>query len=141
MSENQTNNADVQKKLEEITRLGDVGMPSTMEGAIVRLTDKIAYAGRDLEDGLLASLIKESDIPKDIAKYLGKNNGEIVGTLTKDLIDFSTEHKDRIGFSDNIFNLLNELLTLIITKFICLPLLKKINLGQQMPSPICLNTY
>ena len=98
------------KKLEEITQLKDVGMPTTMEGAIVRLTDKIAYAGRDLEDGLLASLIKESDIPKDIVACLGKNNGEIVGTLTKDLIDYSILHKDVIGFSEEIFNMLNKLL-------------------------------
>ncbi len=98
------------KKLEEITQLKDVGMPTTMEGVVVRFADKIAYAGRDLEDGLLASLIKENDIHKDIVKYLGKNNGEIVGTLTKDLIDYSKLHKDGIGFSQDIFSLLNMLL-------------------------------
>ncbi len=98
------------KPLEEIFHLKDVGMPTTMEGAIVRLTDQIAYAGRDLEDGLIASLIKENDIPKNVVKCLGKNNGEIVGTLTKDLIDYSALHKDRIGFSDEIFEVLNELL-------------------------------
>lgn len=98
------------KKLEEITQLKDVGMPSTMEGVVVRFTDKIAYAGRDLEDGLLASLIKESDIPQDIVKCLGKNNGEIVGTLTKDLIEYSKSHKNRIGFSEEIFSMLNKLL-------------------------------
>lgn len=100
-----------EKKLEEITELKDVGMPTTMEGAVVRLTDKIAYAGRDLEDGLVASLIAESDIPKDIVKCLGKNNGAIVGTLTKDLIEYSLSHTDRIGFSEEIFCMLNKLLS------------------------------
>jgi len=96
--------------LEEITLLKDVGMPSTLEGAIVRLTDKIAYAGRDLEDGLTANLIVENDIPQDIVKYLGNNNGEIVGTLISDLIDYSVKHQDRIGFSEDKFELLNILL-------------------------------
>jgi dGTPase len=96
--------------LEKIILLSDVEMPTTLEGAIVRFADKIAYAGRDVEDGLIADLIKESDIPKEIVRDLGTNNGEIVGTLTRDLIDFSLKNPDRIGFSEEKFDLLNKLL-------------------------------
>ncbi len=56
-------------------------MPSTLEGCIVRLVDKVAYAGRDLEDAISSSMIQEKDIPSDVIDILGKRNADIVGTL------------------------------------------------------------
>ncbi|MFV1951003.1 MAG: deoxyguanosinetriphosphate triphosphohydrolase family protein [Nitrospinota bacterium] len=98
------------KKLENITDKKDALMPCTLEGCIVRMVDKIAYAGRDIEDALVAGLLKEETIPKDIVSVLGKNNGEIVGVLVEDLIDFCKLHPDRIGLSEEKHEALKKLI-------------------------------
>lgn len=89
------------KVLEMISNRAEALTPCTLEGCIVRVVDKIAYAGRDAEDGLAARLIRENDIPQDVVSVLGNNNGEIVGTLLEDLIDYCTAHEDRVGLSED----------------------------------------
>jgi len=63
--------------------------PYTLEACVVRLVDKIAYVGRDIEDAVRAGLIKSWDIPKDLMKTLGKTNSEIIHNLVVDLIENS----------------------------------------------------
>ena len=77
--------------------------PSTLEGCLVRLVDRIAYLGRDLEDGLKAGLVKEADVPADIVKNLGIENGKIIGTFVYDTIANSME-VDEIGMSEVVFS-------------------------------------
>ena len=89
--------------LEHIT--GRTQMPSTYEGCIVRLADKIAYLGRDIEDAIKANLITRGDIPQQVREEMGTSNGEIINTLTLDLIHHSKD-QDYIGFSDDKFELL-----------------------------------
>lgn len=83
-------------------------MPSTYEGCIVRLSDKIAYLGRDIEDAVKADLITTNDIPKDVREEIGTSNGEIINTLTLDLINHSKD-QDCIGFSADKFGLISQL--------------------------------
>ena len=46
------------------------GMPSTLEGRIVRFSDKIAYIHHDMDDAIRAGILKESDVPKEISWLL-----------------------------------------------------------------------
>lgn len=64
-------------------------MPSTLEACIVRLVDKIAYVGRDIEDAVRVKLMDMDDIPLDIRNVLGHTNGEIINTLVCDIIENS----------------------------------------------------
>ena len=98
------------KDLESISTRADALTPCTFEGCIVRVIDKIAYAGRDIEDALVAELIEESKIPHDVTDILGKNNGEIIGTLLKDLIDYCTSNPDRVGLSKEKHSALSKLI-------------------------------
>ena len=82
--------------------------PATLEGCLVRLVDRIAYLGRDLEDALKAKLIKRDDIPVDITKRLGMENGHIIGVFVNDTIANSAG-KDCIEMSSEIFELMNKL--------------------------------
>ncbi|HNV71740.1 MAG TPA: HD domain-containing protein, partial [Candidatus Ozemobacteraceae bacterium] len=84
--------------------------PSTFEGCIMRFADKIAYLGRDIEDGIDAGLIKESDIPDRIRQRMGSRNGEIIHTLVIDVIETSRK-ADAIRLSDETFSLMRELKT------------------------------
>jgi len=98
------------KELESISNRSEASMPCTFEGCIVRMVDKIAYAGRDIEDALVAGLIKEDALPLDVMDVLGKNNGEIIGTLLKDLIDYCTSKSDRVGLSKEKHSALTKLI-------------------------------
>ncbi len=67
-------------------------MPKTLEGEIVRIADKIAYINHDLEDAIRAGLLKESDIPQDIVKTLGKTRSERISTLVMSVINTTIEN-------------------------------------------------
>jgi dGTPase len=84
------------------------GMPATLEGCLVRLVDRIAYLGRDLEDAIKARLIKKEDIPQEVAKELGTDNGQIIGVFANDTIANSAG-KDQIEMSEGIFELMKAL--------------------------------
>ena len=82
--------------------------PMTLEGCVVRISDIIAYIGRDIEDAITVGTIKREDIPLDITKVLGNNNSNIVDNLIKDIITNSIG-KGYIAFSKEIYNALNQL--------------------------------
>ncbi len=76
--------------------------PSTWEGCVVRMSDKIAYLGRDLEDAWQLKFVKKQDVPEVVFEVLGRSNGEIIDTLVNDLINQSLK-KGVIGFSDKVY--------------------------------------
>ena len=82
--------------------------PMTMEGCVVRLSDTIAFIGRDIEDAARLELIKRSDIPEVCAENLGTTNGTIVYNLVTDIIENSLR-KPYISFSREISSALKLL--------------------------------
>jgi dGTPase len=92
--------------LETITERGKI--PSSWEGCAVKISDMIAYLGRDLEDAARANFIKQEDIPDEISRVLGKKNGEIINTLVLDVIDFGRKN-GKIGFSEEKQRLVEKL--------------------------------
>lgn len=80
----------------------------TLEGCVVRLSDIIAYIGRDIEDAITIGVIERNEIPKQITQVLGDNNSSIVNTLILDVIKNSID-KDYLQFSKNIFKALIDL--------------------------------
>ncbi|MDO5556236.1 MAG: HD domain-containing protein [Clostridia bacterium] len=85
-------------------------VPITLESSVVRLSDIIAYIGRDIEDSIKIGIIKREEIPKDITKVLGDNNSKIVNKLIKDIIINSFD-KPYLTFSEEVFNALMKLKT------------------------------
>jgi len=83
-------------------------LPCTLEGALVRVVDRIAYLGRDLEDGMKAGLVHRSDIPTEVTSVLGFNNGQIIGTFVADVIEQSYQ-QDTIALSDTVFSAMQVL--------------------------------
>jgi dGTPase len=94
------------KNLETIS--GRQSSPCTYEGCVVRLADKIAYLGRDIEDAITIGLITQKDVPQNLKRNLGSTNGEIIDTLVLDVVKQSSG-KDRIALSDNKFELICQL--------------------------------
>ena len=83
-------------------------VPMTLEGCVVRISDIIAYIGRDIEDAIVIGSINRIDIPSDIVRVLGNNNSEIVNTLILDIIENSYD-KDYLSFSLEVFEALMKL--------------------------------
>jgi dGTPase len=77
--------------------------PMTLEGCIVRVSDVIAYIGRDIEDAITVKLIKRRDIPKEITDILGHNNKTVINTLIIDIINNSF-NQESLSFSDDVFS-------------------------------------
>ena len=73
--------------------------PYTLEACIVKLVDKIAYVGRDVEDAIRLGIIDMNDISKEIKDVLGYTNGMIVNTLVEDVVENSFD-ADYIRLSD-----------------------------------------
>lgn len=89
--------------------------PSTLEGCIVRVSDMIAYIGRDLEDSITLGVLKREELPDEAVKILGNNNKEIVNNLCTDIMNNSFDGK-AIRFSDKVFTALTTLKRFSIEK-------------------------
>ncbi len=62
------------------------GHPSTLEGAVVRLSDKIAYINHDIDDAIRAKIFVESDLPKECTDVLGSRVRDRLDNLIHDVI-------------------------------------------------------
>ena len=89
--------------------------PSTLEGCVVRISDKIAYIGRDIEDACMAGIMEMEDIPRAITSTLGSTNSQIINTLVRNLIHNSLD-KDEIRLSDEAGQAMKELLEENVTQ-------------------------
>lgn len=83
-------------------------LPTTYEGCVVAMADKISYLGRDIEDAIKAKIILDDDIPKNVRDNLGRKNGEIIDSFVTDMIEWSLKN-GKIGFSKEKFELMLEL--------------------------------
>lgn len=72
------------------------GNPATLEGKIVRYSDKIAYINHDIDDAIRGHIITEEDIPKEYTEILGHSSRERLNTLIHDIILNSEGKKDII---------------------------------------------
>lgn len=69
-------------------------VPMTLEGKIVRLSDKIAYINSDIDDAIRAGIIKESDLPKEYTEVLGHSTNKRLNTLVHDIVTHSEGVED-----------------------------------------------
>lgn len=74
------------------------GTPSTLEGKVVRFSDKIAYIHHDMDDAIRGGILKESDIPKEIGDVIGYTCGERLDHFIHDIVSNSYE-KNEISMS------------------------------------------
>jgi dGTPase len=82
------------------------GQPtSTLEAAVVRISDRVAYLNHDLDDALRSGMIEA--IPAQF-ESLGATHGKRVGSMVQDVIVNSLE-KPAIEMSPQLLSLMNEL--------------------------------
>ena len=71
-----------------------VGEPQTLEGKIVRFSDKIAYMHHDMDDAIRAGILIDLDIPREIGDVLGYTTGERLDSFIHDIVINSTGKND-----------------------------------------------
>ena len=75
--------------------------PHTLEGEIVRLSDKIAYINHDIDDAVRGNILKEEDIPCEYRKILGTSTRIRLDTMVHDVIIHSMD-KPEIQMSPEV---------------------------------------
>jgi len=88
----------------------------TLEGKVVSWSDKIAYISHDIDDIIRAGFLKESDIPSEFAKILGKGHTKRINTMILDIITNSID-KPFVALSDTMQKALLGLREYLFVKF------------------------
>lgn len=70
------------------------GNPQTLEGKIVRLSDKIAYIHHDMDDAIRGGILTEKDVPREIREVLGETTGERLDHFIHDIVTNSYGKND-----------------------------------------------
>ena len=68
-------------------------LPSTLEGRIVRLIDRVAYINHDIDDAVRAGLLREDELPLEPIAVLGESGSARIDALVHDMV----EHSQRAG--------------------------------------------
>ncbi|SFC43882.1 deoxyguanosinetriphosphate triphosphohydrolase [Butyrivibrio sp. YAB3001] len=82
--------------------------PATLEGRVVRLSDKIAYMHHDMDDAIRGGILVESDVPHSLAKVIGYTNREWIDTFIHNII-LSSTGKDDITMSEEVYDAFHKL--------------------------------
>jgi len=77
------------------------GEPSTLEGKIVRIVDRVAYINHDIDDAIRAGILSADELPQEEIAVLGETGSRRVDTLVHDLVETSSNVGD-IAQSDEI---------------------------------------
>jgi dGTPase len=83
-----------------LTHTGD-HEPTTLEGKIVRIVDRVAYINHDIDDAIRYGILEQSDLPRDELETLGPTGGKRIDTLVHDLVESSARAGDVVQ-SDEI---------------------------------------
>ncbi len=85
-----------------------IGKPHTLEGKVVRYSDKIAYIHHDIDDAIRGGILKDDDIPKNIREVLGETLNQRLNHFIHDIVTNSMG-KDNIQMSEPVDNAMKEL--------------------------------
>jgi dGTPase len=69
----------------------DARGPSTLEGRVVKISDRVAYINHDIDDAIRAGIITEDDLPKEALDVVGRGHSDRIGAMVVDIIEFSRE--------------------------------------------------
>lgn len=70
------------------------GMPETLEGKVVRFSDKIAYIHHDMDDAIRAGILSEEMVPREITDVIGDTCGKRLDHFIHDIVISSVGRDD-----------------------------------------------
>jgi dGTPase len=81
---------------------------TTLEAAVVRIADRIAYLNHDLDDGIRAGLLTPNDLPRDLIDFLGQTHSQRIARMVMDVVEQS-EGKPIVQLSPPMLNAMNHM--------------------------------
>ncbi|MBI2852794.1 MAG: deoxyguanosinetriphosphate triphosphohydrolase [Chloroflexi bacterium] len=72
----------------------DWGMVGTLEGAVCRISDIVAYVNHDVDDAIRAGIITGEDLPAMVTGTLGRTHSERINTMVSDIVEQSWEQPE-----------------------------------------------
>ena len=84
------------------------GRPRTLEGAIVSLSDRIAYVNHDIDDAMRAGVLREEELPRPLLDILGHSHGARIDTMITDLYENSRD-RGEIRMSERVYTAMMDL--------------------------------
>ena len=81
-------------------------VPMTLEGCVVRVSDIVAYVGKDRQDAVTARMIDES-FKFDESEAIGTTNAEIINNLVVDIVN-NSYGKDHLKLSDDTYEAIKK---------------------------------
>ena len=67
----------------------DAKGPSSLEGKVVKISDRVAYINHDIDDAIRAGIIAEADLPTEAVDILGRTHSNRISSMVMDIIQFS----------------------------------------------------
>lgn len=84
------------------------GHPSTLEGKLVQLSDKIAYINHDIDDAVRGGILKEEDLPAEYTDVLGHSSKARLNRMVHDVITQSMD-QPQISMSEEVWKAMRGL--------------------------------
>ena len=85
--------------------------PSTPEGKVVQISDKIAYMNHDVDDAIRAKILGPGDLPAFVGDLLGPTPSKRIDFLVKNFVENSRDktEKNEVGLSPCVAKIMAEL--------------------------------
>ena len=77
------------------------GTPSTLEGAVVSLADRIAYINHDIDDAVRAGVLNAEELPQSCVEVLGGTHGNRINSMILDILSASFD-KPYVRMSETV---------------------------------------
>lgn len=100
------------------------GSPRTLEGQIVRLSDKIAYLNHDIDDAIRGGILTETQIPEEFHRALGDTTRKRLNTLIHDVVTNSMG-KAEISMSEEVEGAMKDLRAFMFERVYLNPVAKR----------------
>ena len=82
--------------------------PFTVEGQVVKISDRIAYINHDIDDAIHSGIITVGDLPEESIEMLGSTHKQRIDTLVRDMIE-NTYGRSEAGMSAEKLRVMNDL--------------------------------
>ena len=102
---------------ESLDKWLQVGKPSTLEGQVIRICDRVAYVNHDIDDALRAGWIEPQQLPRECLDVLGQSHAQRIATMVSAIIEASSETESgarecrRIAMRDDVMEATDALKT------------------------------
>ncbi|HHY14409.1 MAG TPA: deoxyguanosinetriphosphate triphosphohydrolase [Thermoanaerobacterales bacterium] len=88
--------------------------PDTLEGQVVKISDRIAYINHDIDDAIRAGVITEDDLPKCATQIFGETHSERINSMVNNLIR-SSYNQNTIKMDEIALQIMAELWEFLFT--------------------------